>query len=98
LDNIIDELNKQIKNSDTVFLIHQPLDEKTLWRWQLNDIIISQIEKDNCAIIDANGNKQFTVIKVDGAWSSMPMTRRGGRRYYFSGNNDYFIDIMDWIQ
>ena len=94
LNNIIDELNRQIKISDTVVLVHKELDGRTLWRWQLNGIITSQIERNNCAIADGNNNMQFTIIRDKGPWS----WGRGGRRYYFPGNNIFFIDQMDWIK
>lgn len=98
LNSIIDKLNEQIKTSDTVFILHKPLDNRTAWRWRLNNIIISQIEKNNCAIIDANNDRQLVIIRVKGAWGSFSRAGGGGRRYYFSRNKDYFIDKMDWIQ
>lgn len=98
LNNIIIELNRQIKNSDTVYIIHKSLDDRTLWSWGLNEIIIAQIEKTNCAIIDASNNKQYVIIKVKGTWNSSPITGSGGRRYYLLGNKDYFLDALDWIQ
>jgi hypothetical protein len=95
LKNIIQELSKQVKSSDTVFLVHTPLDERTLRQWELNNILVSKIETGNCTIFDSTNTIHPMVIRTKGEWTPRYTC---GRRYYLPGRNDYFIDMLDRLR
>jgi hypothetical protein len=94
LGSIIKKLNQQTKIVDTIVLVYKPLDNRTLWMWQLNKIITSQIEKNNCAIMDRKNEMHLRIIRSDGPWN----WGSGGRRYFLSGSDAFFIDQMTWIK
>jgi hypothetical protein len=94
IDSIHTLLKTLVKKQDTIWLNQKTFDKVGLR--QLCDFT-KLIENNKCSIANNKGELQYIIIRKKGEWYRGPLNAWGGRRYFFPGDNNFFIDGTDWI-
>lgn len=91
--NLLNQLDKTLKTSDTAFLTHIALNDL---KWVLEgDFLFFEIESKNCLIIDRDGNIHRTFIKY--YWQQGSGTSQwGGYLFTLPGKKDYLVRYVQW--
>jgi hypothetical protein len=94
IDSLYRTMNKSIKKQDTVYISNQLFIEIGVRPlFDLNEIL----ETGDCAIVNINNQRCYTIIKITGGWWKGPKHSWDGRMYHLPNHWKWFFAVTDRI-